>query len=167
MNMAVRLADYKAASKANGVRRSSRRHFRNGVCAAALRAVTAAKAYLCGDITLEEAAVSHGSCIHYVRAAVTLIKSGDQYLMKSMMRGHISPLAAAKQVEPLVLLLTGYAKASSKVKGDFFALTGATSDLGLHLAASTATERTEGAKRFGNAEAIWEQMVLPLVQAAE
>ena len=167
MRMALQPADFKAGT--NGVRRSSRRHFRNGVCAAALRAMTAAKVYLFGgeNITFAEAAARHGSNVAYVRAGITLIKAGDQFLIRRVMHGDIPILVAAKLVEPLVMLLAGYAKASPKVKDDFFAVTGCTADLGLHLVASSAIERTESAKRFGNAEAIWEQMVMPLVQAAE
>ena len=166
MKMAVEPGLYKAG-KSNGVRQSSRRHFRCGVCAAALRAMSAARTYLGEGITLEEAAARHGASIRYIRAGVTLVKSGDQRLIDRVMRRDIQIVAAAKLVEPLVMLLTGYEKASPKVKSDFFSYTGATNDLGLHLAASSGSERTAGAKRFGNAEAIWEQMVLPLVQAAE
>jgi len=154
--------------KLNGARQSSRRYFRCGVCAAALRAMTAARVYLSegGNISLVEAAARHGTCVAYVQAGVTLIKAGDQFLIHRVMRGDIPILKAAKTVEPLVQMLDGYSKATPENKGAFFTATGCTDDLGLHLAASSATERTEGAKRFGNAEALWEQMVLPLVQAA-
>jgi hypothetical protein len=166
MNMAPQPVEFKAG-KTIGARRSSRRHFRCGVCAAALRAVSAAQTYLGEGITLEEAAARHGSGVAYLRAAITLIKSADEGLINAVLAGDIPIMAAAKTVAPLVTLLTGYAKASSKVKDAFFAATGCTNDLGLHLAASSATERTVGAKRFGDAEALWTEMVLPLVQAAE
>jgi hypothetical protein len=166
MEMAPKLGLYKAG-KTNGVRRSSRRHFRNGVCAAALRAVSAAQTYLGEGVTLEETAARHGSGVAYVRAAITLIKSADERLINAVLRGDIPIMAAAKTVAPLVMLLDGYAKASPKVKDDFFNITGCTSDFGKHLAASSAAERTAGAKRFGDAEALWDQMVMPLVRAAE
>ena len=38
-----------------------RRHFRHGLCAAAVRAITAAKLYLAGETTLTEAAFKCGS----------------------------------------------------------------------------------------------------------
>jgi hypothetical protein len=151
----------------NGHRQSSRCHFRLGVCAAALRAVTAGQVYLTKDISLEEVAARHGSNVQYVRAAITLLKSGDQRLIEAVMRGDTPILTAAKAVVPLVMLLTGYEQASPKARDDFFAATGCTNDLGKHLAASSAAERTEGAVRFGDAEVIWNEMVLPLVRAAE
>jgi hypothetical protein len=152
----------------NGHRQSSRRRFRRGVCAAALRAFTAAKAYLFGeeDITLEEAAARHGSCIAYVRAAVTLLQSGDQRLIKAVMHGDISISAAAESVEPLVMLLTGYAKASPRVRDDFFVATGCTADLSKLLVTSPPAERTRAAARL-DAGVIWDEMVNPLLKAAE
>jgi hypothetical protein len=167
MNMAVRLADFKA-SKSNGVRQSSRRHFRCGVCAAALRAMTAARMYLSegGNITLEEVAARCGSNVAYVRAAVVLIKAGDLILIDRVMSGNIPILTAAKLVEPLVMLLTGHAKASPKVKDDFFEITGCTDDLGQHLVASTLEQRLKAAARLGTAQ-VWDTMINPLLEAAE
>jgi hypothetical protein len=144
--------------KPNGGRQSSRRHFRCGVCAAALRALTAAKAYMFGgeNITLEQAAARHGSCVHYVRAGITLIQSDDQQMLDSVMRGNISLLMAAEAVKPLAMLLTGYAQASPKVKDDFFARTGCTADLGQHLIASSPAQRAMAAARL-DAGTIWNE----------
>src|SRR5262249_21401079 len=68
-------------------------------------------------------------------------------------------LAAAKLVEPLVMLLAGYEKASPKVKDDFFAVTGCTADLGLHLAASTLEQRIKAAARLGTAQ-VWDSIMI-------
>jgi hypothetical protein len=167
MNMAVRPVDFKAG-KSNGVRQSSRRRFRNGVCAAALRAMTAGQMYLSegGNITLEEMAARCGSNVAYVRAAVVLIKAGDLILIDRVMSGNIPILTAARLVEPLVMLLTGHAKASPKVKDDFFQITGCTDDLGQHLVASTLEQRLKAAARLGTAQ-LWDTMINPLLEAAE
>jgi hypothetical protein len=150
----------------NGHRRSSRCHFRNGVCVAALRALTAARVYLAGDIDLEQAAISHGSNVHYVRAGIILVRANDLRLIDAVLRGEILITTAAESVEPLLMLLEGYEKASAKVKDDFFVATGCNNDLGKLLITSPATERTRAAERL-DAETVWNQMVLPLVRAAE
>jgi hypothetical protein len=64
------------------------------------------------------------------------------------------------------MLLTGYAQASPKAKDAFFAVTGCTADLGAHLVTSPPAERTRAAARLGS-ETVWQEMVLPLVTAAE
>jgi hypothetical protein len=137
--------------------------------AAVLRAMWAARTYLDegGNISLVEAAARHGACVRYVRACVTLVKSGDQRLIHEAMTGITPLLAAAESVAPLVMLITSYEKASPYVKDASFSVTGCTSDLGKHLAASSAAERTAGAVKFGDAEALWDQMVMPLVRAVE
>jgi len=165
MNMAVRLADYKAG-ESNGARRSRRRHFRNGVCAAALRAMSATRTYLGEGVTLEEAAARHGTCVAYVQAGVTLTKAGDQFLIRRVMWGDIPILKAAKMVEPLVQMLDGYSKATPDNKDAFFAATGCTNDLGQHLVASTLEQRIKAASRLETAQ-VWDSMINPLLEAAE
>jgi hypothetical protein len=122
--------------------------------------------YLAGDIDLKKAAISHGSNIHYVRAGVTLVRANDLRLIDAVLRGEILITAAAKSVEPLVLLLEGYKKASAKIKDNFFVATGCTNDLGKLLSTSPPTERTRAAERL-DAGVIWDQMVLPLIRSAE
>src|SRR5262245_56403608 len=145
------------AGNSNGRRHSSRRHFRCGVCAAALRAMTAARVYLIKgeNITLEEVAARHGASVQYVRAAIMLIKSKDQPLIDSVMLGNVPILTAAKQAAPLAMMLTAYGEASAKNKDDFFVATGCTNDLGKQLITTPPAERTKGAMKFGDAEAIW------------
>jgi len=152
-----------------GRRRSPHQHFRDRICLAALRAFTGAELYHAkrGQLTLSECALRVGSNVHYVRAAVVLLEHGDQVLIDRVLRGEVSILAAAASVEVLVKLLTAFKTATPKTRTEFFAATGCTNDLGLLLAAASPAERTEGAVRFGDAEAIWDQMVMPLVKAAE
>lgn len=107
-----------------------------------------------------------GSCIRYVEAAITLIKSDDRPLMDAVMRGDISILAAAEAVEPFVMMLDGFKKSSPKNRDDFFAATGCTNDLGQHLVASSLAERTRAAARLGTAQ-VWDTMLNPLLKAAE
>jgi hypothetical protein len=152
----------------NGRRQSARRHFRGSVRAACMRAFTGGRLYLRGEFpTLEDAAAHVGSCKPYVEAAITLIKSDDQQLIQRVMHGNVSILVAAESVKPLVMLLAGFAQASPGVKDVFFARTGCTADLGKKLVASMPAERTQAARRLGNPETIWNEMVLPLVTAAE
>src|SRR5262249_8126757 len=106
--------------------------------------------------TLADTAACHGSCVDYVAAADTLIEHGDQILINRVLRGRCSILAAAASVEALVKLVSAFKTASPETRAGFFAATG-TADL------STAAKRTEAAVRFGDAEAIWTEMVLPLV----
>jgi len=129
-----------------------------------LRAFSAAQEYLGGGVSLKEAAIRHGSNPPYVRAAVMLTKANDRWLIDATMRGSITVTAAAKSVEPLLLLLEGYQRASPKVRDDFFKATGCTSDLGKLLATSPPAERTRAAETL-DAEEVWSQMVVPLVAA--
>jgi len=125
---------------------------------------TGAQEYLAGGVGLKEAAIRHGSNPPYVRATVTLIRSKDQRLIDATMQGSITITAAAKAVEPLLLLLDGYKRASPKVRDDFFQATGCTSDLSKLLAVSSPAERTRAAETL-DAEEVWSQMVVPLVAA--
>jgi hypothetical protein len=99
--------------------RSSRRHFKDGKRAAALRAITAARLYASGAITLEAAATSCGSNVAYVKAAATLLKAENRALLDNVLIGSVGLLRAAAQVRRLVDFLEAYRKASPEdlVKG--------------------------------------------------
>jgi hypothetical protein len=91
------------------------RRFRHGVCTAALRAVTAARLYLSGTVpNLAKAAVSCGSNVCYVRAAIAVLRSENAELLDFVVHGRVSLLAAARQVEPLVNLIDAYRAANQK-----------------------------------------------------
>src|SRR6266436_1789430 len=96
-------------------RQSPRQHMRHGVCAAALRASTAARLYLSQTIpNLVKAAESCGSNVNYVRAAIVLLRSENSVLLDRVFRGHVPLLAAASQVERLVKLIAAYRKTDEK-----------------------------------------------------
>ena len=76
-------------------RQSSRRHFRHGQRAAALRALTGARLYINQlTLTLVTAAESTGSSVGYVQAAVTLLRSENSSLVGEVLAGRI-PLPAS------------------------------------------------------------------------
>jgi len=81
-------------------RASARRHFRHGWCTAAARAFTGAELYLNKTaLSLAEAAVRCGSNVHYVRAAIALIKDEPDSRSRALvLTGHVPMLAAANQV---------------------------------------------------------------------
>ena len=90
-------------------RRSSRRHFRNGQQAAVIRAVTAAKLYLGGAVpTLAAAATACGSNVHYVGAAVILLKSENSTLLSRARCGAVPLLAAAREAKRVARLISAY-----------------------------------------------------------
>jgi hypothetical protein len=92
-----------------------RRHMRNGVRAAALRAVTAGRLYIAGTVpNLLKAAESCGSNVAYVRAAIVLLRSENSALLDRVLRGHVPLLAAANQVERLVSLIRAYRRTSEQ-----------------------------------------------------
>src|SRR5262249_54954448 len=98
----------------NGKRANPRRHFRNGVCAAAVRAFSAGRFYLKGEFkTLAEAAVACGTCVVYIEAAIVLIKYGDQHLINQVLYGRRTILRAAALAKPVVRLVETYKNASS------------------------------------------------------
>jgi hypothetical protein len=86
----------------NGARRrrqSARRHFRGGCRAAVMRATTGARLYLDGKApSLAAAAEACGSNIHYVRAAIALLKAEDPSLLNGALGGWVSLAEAADQV---------------------------------------------------------------------
>jgi hypothetical protein len=96
-------------------RQRPRQHMRHGICAAALRAITAARLYLSGAIpNLVKAAESCGSNVDYVRAAIVVLRSENSVLLDHVLRGHVPLLAAASQVRRLVDLLAAYRAADAK-----------------------------------------------------
>ena len=98
----------------SSTRRSSRRHFRDGQCAAALRAITGARLYLGKQVpSLAEAAVSVGSNIPYIAAAITLIKAEDATLRERVLEGHVTLFAAATQVQQVADLVSAYRAATT------------------------------------------------------
>jgi hypothetical protein len=148
----------------NGRRRSSRCHFRNGMCCAAVRAIAAAESYLQQEfMTLEGAAIRHGSSVAYVRAAVILLKSENQQLIDQVLRGELLILEAAKLMVQFVKLVAAHRAATPANLNDFFTATGCTADLAKHLVGSLPEERTRAARVLG-AELTWDQMVAPLVR---
>jgi hypothetical protein len=80
-------------------RASSRRHFRHGWRAAAVRAFTGARLYLDKKApTLIRAAEDCGSNVHYVRAAIVVIEDGSLNEQALVLTGHLPLLQAANQV---------------------------------------------------------------------
>jgi hypothetical protein len=94
---------------------SSRRRYRNGRVAAAVRACTGAQLYLGKMVpTITAAAEAVGSNAKYVRAAVVLVKAENMTLLNSVLAGHIALLAAAQQAEQLANLVAAYRAASAQ-----------------------------------------------------
>jgi hypothetical protein len=88
---------------------------RHGVRAAALRAVTAARLYLSGQIpNLVKAAESCGSNVTYLCAAIVVLRSENSVLLDRVLRGHIPLLAAANQVRRVVDLVAAYQTANEQ-----------------------------------------------------
>jgi hypothetical protein len=89
--------------------RSSRRHFRHGHRAAAMRAFTAAKLYLNKTVPhLGIAAEACGSNTTYVTAAVILLQSENATLLKQVGVGEVPLLAAAAKVKQVANLVAAY-----------------------------------------------------------
>jgi hypothetical protein len=59
-------------------------------------------------------AESCGSNVHYVRAAILLRRSENSVLLDRVLRGHVSLLAAASQVQRFVDLIAAYRAADVK-----------------------------------------------------
>jgi hypothetical protein len=83
--------------------RSARRHFRHGLRAAVMRAVTAAKLYASGSVsTITIAAASCGS------AAITLLRAENAALLERVLTGDIPLLRAAAQTRRIADLVAAY-----------------------------------------------------------
>ena len=87
---------------------------RYGERLAILRAFTGARLYRAGAgfDTLVEIAESVGSCVTYVRAAITLYEADDINLMIDVRLGRQSLLAAAAKARRRVKLIEAYEQAS-------------------------------------------------------
>ena len=95
-------------------RQSSQRHFHGSQRAAAIRALTAARLYLGGQVaTLEAAAVSCGSKHVYVAAMIILIQAENSAVLMAVLGGNVSVVTAAKQLKPQVDLITAFRKSSA------------------------------------------------------
>ena len=82
------------------------RRLHRGQRVAVKRAVTAARLYLNATVpTLDEAAVSCGSNIKYVRAAIAVLQSERVELLNQILTGQLSLLQAAAQVRNLARLV--------------------------------------------------------------
>jgi len=160
-------------SKANGKpRQSPSAQIRNGVRVANLKAFTAAKFYRDRvankeSVTLEGAALCHGTNISYLRAAITVLKAGDRNLADRVVQGVLSILTAAKLVKPQVRAIEALKDANPANLAAIYAATGFTNELAKLLTKSSSTERTDAARAFGHVDAIWADMVDPLISAAE
>jgi hypothetical protein len=83
-------------------------------CAAALKAIMAAKLYLKGKAkTLQEAADDCGVNVSYVAAAVAVVKFGDLSLEKMVLDGITPLLVAAAWVKPAVQMTEVFKRSSA------------------------------------------------------
>jgi hypothetical protein len=95
-------------------RRRRRHQIRNGQRLAALRAFTAATLYRKNDgWTLAMAATSCGSNVPYVVAMLVLMASENMTLLRVVMAGKVSVLAAAREVGRLAKLVAAYRAANA------------------------------------------------------
>jgi hypothetical protein len=79
-----------------------------------VKAFLAAKGYLDGQFpTLASAASFYGTNPAYVAAAVALIKAGDDDLIKKVLRGSASLLAAAGSVRRVVRMVEDFGMSSA------------------------------------------------------
>jgi hypothetical protein len=90
------------------------RRTRAGQCAAAVGAVTAAGLYLAGHVpNLAVAAVCCGSCVTYVHAAITLLRSENATTLERVLQGQLPLQVAARQVKQLAALVDAYRTAAA------------------------------------------------------
>jgi hypothetical protein len=147
--------------------RSRRRRFRGGQSVAALHALLAARAYAAGWFnTLTDAAVSAGASVDYTRAALVLLKNGNDDLIHHVLQGQVTFLSAAAQVAPQVRMIEAFKKASPENLKAVYAATGMTSDLGEHILHSSAEKQIAAARKVG-VDVLWDGMIAPVITAAE
>jgi hypothetical protein len=84
----------------------------SGERAAALRAVTAARLYASGGVSLARAAECCGSNVLYLRAAIVLLKTENAALLDRVLRGRESLTAAANRAQHVADLMSAYRGAS-------------------------------------------------------
>jgi hypothetical protein len=119
-------------------RQSTRPRFRHGKCAAANRALTAARLYISNAIpTLAAAAEACGSNVHYVRAAIILLKADNAALVSDVLAGRVPLLAAAAEAKRLVNLVAAYKAAKDPDRVAFARACGAEAILDVLVAASS------------------------------
>jgi hypothetical protein len=145
-------------------RRRRRRQFNpDGERLAVKRGLTGAKLYLAGWFpSLKTAAEAVGAGVDYVRAAVALLRAENTSLLRKVLAGETPMLAAARGTLQLAAAVAAYKAMVEADRKAFASITGATADLTDHLARSVPSKRAEAARGIG-AEAVWEQMVLPLI----
>jgi hypothetical protein len=128
-----------------------------------LRAFRAAEFYLdkvanSEPVSLKEAARCHGTNVAYIQAAITVLRANNPCLVDRIVRGEMSLLEAAKWAKPRVEAFAAFEAASPANRAAILA----------HLlSGSTAAERTKAARAFGHPDRIWDDMVEPLLKAAE
>jgi hypothetical protein len=91
------------------------RHLRDGQCAAASRADTAARILLGLPVSAGSLAIAArmcGSNVAYVAAAVVLIQAEDASLSTRVRRGHVPLLEAAESVKSRAALIKAFRKAA-------------------------------------------------------
>jgi hypothetical protein len=94
--------------------RRRHRHTRAGQCAAAVRATTAAKLYLAGQVpSVAAAALGCGAYVAYTRAAVILLQSENATMLERVLRGHIPLSTAAQQLKQVAALVDAYRAAAA------------------------------------------------------
>ena len=94
--------------------RRRHRHTRAGQCAAAVRATTAAKLYLAGQVpSVAAAALGCGACVAYTRAAVILLQSENATMLERVLRGHTPISTAAQQLKQVAALVDAYRTAAA------------------------------------------------------
>jgi hypothetical protein len=121
--------------------------------------LTGGQLYLQGKTTtLHQSAISVGSNVRYIMAAVLLIKANDTRLIDAVVHGNISILAAARLVKPQVKAIEAINAASPVNKAAIYNSTGLTDELFRLLVDSSSAKRTDAAARLGVGK-VWDEMV--------
>jgi hypothetical protein len=150
-------------------KRRRRAQVRHGRRLAPWRAITGAQFYLAhvaseAGVTLQEAADSHGASATYLQAALKVVRTNDERLVKRVVHDQV-PLLAAEQIAlARTQLIQGCKAASPEDREALFRATGLTSDLGKLLRVSTPEERTKAARDFGHVDKIWDDMIEPQIK---
>jgi len=144
-------------------RRRRRRQLNSrGERRAVRQALTGAKLYLAGEFpSLKAAAEAVGVSVRYVHAGVILLQAENADLLAQVLAGELLMLAAAKEAKPVAKAIAAYKAMTEADKKAFEAATGATTDLFVH---SDPSKWATAAAPLGP-EVIWNQMVLPLLNA--
>jgi len=89
---------------------------------------------------LQKAAESCGSNVAYVRAAIALVRSENQTLINTVIRGFVPILTAAKQVQQLGQLIAAYRSATVPDRIAFAKVVGPTTLFDTMLAPAVESE---------------------------